>query len=994
MEKLFSLDTNFVDSYRNRKPPFGFNGLGEMVYLRTYSRMKDTGVQEQWFETVERVVNGTYRMQQRHIDSNDLGWDDQKAQQSAQEMYDRIWNMKFLPPGRGLWAMGSAITEERGMYAALNNCAMVSTSNLKKDLSEPFTFLMDASMLGVGVGFDTKGAGQVKLHTPKEKIDTFVIPDTREGWVESLDLLLLSYFKPNHNTVQFDYSLVRPAGLPIKGFGGVSSGPEPLRKMHDKIREILDKGAAQERTISVTDIVDIMNLIGQCVVAGNVRRTAEIAFGDSKDQEFIDLKNPEINPERNDFNTGWGWTSNNSIFAELGMDYTDVAKRVALNGEPGFAWLDNMKAYGRMLEKPNNKDHKVVGGNPCKPLYSKILTDEGYITFEDALQKDSLNVVLPDGAVAKATKPFKTGENRKVWKITLSNGRYLYGTENHLHRVKTGEWKRIDELEVGDSLDYATPKVFDINVSDVVEYNMGILHGWLWADGYVYNRTDSNSIKAELSIGINEFDCVGMLESITGTKANAHRQKPDTCKTLRVPNHFVCENFDKEDLTWLTKKSPDFKLGFIRAAYTCDGSVRCSGKNAELYSIRRDALETLSYILNEFGVSCGITVHNYAKSYVAKDGLVRNNQTTYKLSVYTGRFAPIGFLSEYKNSRMNNTVSQRNNPITVVDIDPDWSVEDVYDITVHHEDHLFLDSGVVTHNCLEQSLESYELCCLVETFPARHDSLEDYLTTLKYAYLYAKTVTLGKTHWPKTNKVLLRNRRIGLSQSGIQQTIFKIGIEAYKDLCLSGYDTIQHYDKVYSDWFAIPRSIKTTSVKPSGSVSLLAGATPGMHWPESRTYIRRMRLSKNSDLIPSFIEAGYHVEDVVNDTSAVVVEIPVKIEEDIKTVSEVSIWEQFAMAAFLQKYWADNQVSCTVTFDPETESDQIAPALNYFQYQLKGISLLPQFPEGAFPQMPYEACSEEKYQDMLSKIKPINFGQTTEKAESERFCDGDSCIIL
>lgn len=678
--ELFSLDKNFVSSYATKKPPFGFNGLGEMVYLRTYSRLKDDGTQEAWFETVERVVNGTYRMQQRHIEKNSLGWDADLAQESAQEMYDRMWNMKFLPPGRGLWAMGTALTEEREMFAALNNCAFTSTVNLKKDLHEPFTFLMDASMLGVGVGFDTKGAGQITIQKIGRPItqtsgngvtviqkdlnveaETYVIPDTREGWVDALKLLLQSYFVPKKKPVVFDYSLVRPAGLPIKGFGGISSGPEPLREMLEKIRDILHNRAYSENSqITVTDIVDIMNLIGKCVVAGNVRRTAEIAFGEFDDQEFIDLKNATVNPERNDWNTGWAWTSNNSIFAKIGMDYTEVAKRIALNGEPGFAWLPNMQAYSRMNGKKDNKDSKATGGNPC----------------------------------------------------------------------------------------------------------------------------------------------------------------------------------------------------------------------------------------------------------------------------------------------------------------------------------------------LEQTLESFELCCLVETFPARHETLDDYLRTLKYAYLYAKTVTLGKTHWPKTNKVLLRNRRIGLSQSGIQQAIAKFGIEAYRNLCETGYETVQHYDRVYSDWLAIPRSIKTTSVKPSGSVSLLAGATPGMHWPESKTYIRRMRLSKISDLVPAFVAAGYNVEDAKGDDSSVVVEIPVEITEDIKTVQEVSLWEQFAMAAFMQRHWADNQVSCTVTFDPTKEADQIAPALNYYQYQLKGISLLPRVDYGAYPQMPYEAIDRETFEQMNAKIKPIEFGKTQEESTSERFCDGDSCIIL
>ena len=87
-------------------------------------------------------------MQKRWIEQHELGWNQSKAQQSAQEMYKRIFNMKFLPPGRGLWSMGSAITEERGLYAALNNCAFVSTESMHVEPSKPFVFLMDLSMLG------------------------------------------------------------------------------------------------------------------------------------------------------------------------------------------------------------------------------------------------------------------------------------------------------------------------------------------------------------------------------------------------------------------------------------------------------------------------------------------------------------------------------------------------------------------------------------------------------------------------------------------------------------------------------------------------------------------------------------------------------------------------------------------------------------------------------------------------------------------------------
>jgi ribonucleotide reductase alpha subunit len=652
----FCLSKNFVEKYRKISPDFGFGVLGELVYRRTYSRLKEDGINEEWFETIERVVNGTYNMQKKWVEQHSLGWNAWQAQKSAQEMYDRMFNMKFLPPGRGLWAMGSALTEEKELFMCLNNCSFVSTINLKEDYAKPFLFMMDASMLGVGVGFDTKGAGTIIIKNPNEnrKQEVFIIPDSREGWVESLRLLLECYF---HGTasIEFDYSQVREAGILIKGFGGTSSGSEPLKLLHINIRKVLNRIIGQP--ISITAITDIMNLIGVCVVSGNVRRTAQIVFGDYDNEEYIDLKNYKKNPEREEF----GWTSNNSIFAEIGMNYKDVADRIMTNGEPGYIWLDNIKKFSRMNNQEDNKDHRAEGANPC----------------------------------------------------------------------------------------------------------------------------------------------------------------------------------------------------------------------------------------------------------------------------------------------------------------------------------------------VEQSLESWEICNLVETFPTRHKTLEDYQRTLKFAYLYAKTVTLGKTHWPETNRVMLRNRRIGCSMSGIAQFISMHGINILKNWCEEGFKVIEKWDDIYSDWLAIPKSIKRTSIKPSGSISLVAGATPGIHHPESRFYIRRMRLSKYSDLVEPLKKANYVVEPANEDVeNTVVVEIPVDVGEGVRTVKELTMWEQATLAAFMQKYWADNQVSCTITFNPKTEGEQIKHLLDCFQYQLKGISFLPRKEKGVYKQMPYETIDELTYNSLVNKLKPIKFEKIkNELVEVEKFCSNDSCEI-
>ena len=197
----------------------------------------------------------------------------------------------------------------------------------------------------------------------------------------------------------------------------------------------------------------------------------------------------------------------------------------------------------------------------------------------------------------------------------------------------------------------------------------------------------------------------------------------------------------------------------------------------------------------------------------------------------------------------------------------------------------------------------------------------------------------------------------------------------------------------------VNQSIKITSIKPSGTVSLLGGATPGIHFPHSRYYIRRVRVKNDNSLINKLKENGYHVEpDVYQPDSTMIVSFPIDVGNNVKTLSKVSMWEQLSLSAFFQKYWADNQVSCTISFNKKTEGDQISGALDYFQYQLKGVSFLPILDDSTpYPQMPYEEIDELKYNELINKIKSKNLNKINMKedqmdSESNRFCDGDKCI--
>lgn len=183
------------------------------------------------------------------------------------------------------------------------------------------------------------------------------------------------------------------------------------------------------------------------------------------------------------------------------------------------------------------------------------------------------------------------------------------------------------------------------------------------------------------------------------------------------------------------------------------------------------------------------------------------------------------------------------------------------------------------------------------------------------------------------------------------------------------------------------------------TVSLLAGVTPATHWAIYGYYIRRIRCPNDFPLLKVLKQAGFNVEPCIgSEKTTSVIEFPMKYDNKVRTQDQVSIWEKVSLASFVQENWADNQVSVTVDFNPETEGNQIEQILNYCQYKLKSVSFLPSYKGGAFPQMPYEQITEEEYNNMMSKIKPIDMMKFTyinnsPEEEIDKYCDGESCQL-
>lgn len=400
----FQLKREFKDSLGSKPVAWGYGGLSEFTYYRTYARRKDNGTLETWAECVIRVIEGMFSILKTHAITSHLPWDEKRAHRLAEEAAERLFEFKWTPPGRGLWMMGTDYLWEKGAMA-LYNCAFVSTEDIDAELSKPFAFVMDTMMQGVGCGYDTDGAEKVIVQQPVGEPELVIVDDTREGWVELISCLIDSYLEEGSSPITYDVSKVRPYGTEIKGFGGVASGPEPLVQGFNGIKEVLENRVGQ--LLTSTDIVSIMGIIGKIVVAGNVRRSALIALGNPNDLDYVTLKNWDKNPvgmgmqappeletvnkqdydAYNSFETswddksliakkyasetwswkfgGWLWASNNSLYAKAGMDYTPYVDSIAQNGEPGFFWLDTSRSYGRLKDGIKNDDTSVKGLNPC-----------------------------------------------------------------------------------------------------------------------------------------------------------------------------------------------------------------------------------------------------------------------------------------------------------------------------------------------------------------------------------------------------------------------------------------------------------------------------------------------------------------------------------------------------------------------------------------------------------------------------------------------------
>jgi ribonucleoside-triphosphate reductase len=443
------LSDEFLAQYRDQQPNWGYNGLGYVVYKRTYARLKPDGSIEEWWETVARCIRGAQKIGACY------------TKDEAERLFNYVFNLKGNFAGRMLWQLGTSTVDRFGGNSLLN-CWYVSVRK-----PEDFCFIFENLMLGGGVGYSVKREHVYQLPKIKRKVQIthektndadFIVPDSREGWVNLLRKVLKSFFVTGES---FTYStlLIRSKDEPINGFGGRASGPQILIDGVEKIAQVLRSRSGKK--LRSIDVLDICNIIGSIVVAGNVRRSAEIAIGDPDDILYLRAKRWDLGNIPNH-----RAMSNNSIYVDT---YDKILPEVwdgyCGNGEPyGLINLRNAQRYGRLGERRRDN---CEGFNPCAEIgladYECCNLSELYLN----------NITTPEELADLAKLLYKTQKaicmlhflHKPTQKIVRKNMRIGLGV--------TGVCQSLDKLDWLDSA-YKELRDFDATWSKLRGWNVSI----------------------------------------------------------------------------------------------------------------------------------------------------------------------------------------------------------------------------------------------------------------------------------------------------------------------------------------------------------------------------------------------------------------------------------------------------------------------------------------------------------------------------------------
>lgn len=781
---------------------------------------------------------------------------------------------------------------------------------------------------------------------------THVVEDSIEGWADALGVLLSSYFLDNQPfpeyagyEIRFDYSQIRPKGAYISG-GFKAPGPDGLKSSLEKIETMLDKWIEKEGSkIRPILAYDIVMHAADAVLSGGVRRSACSILIDEGDEETINAKIGnwrQENPQRA--------RSNNAIgLIRKSFSKERLEEIIALNNG------DNDISFIFV-----NDEYEI--SNPCFSGDMKILTAEGYKTFEE-IGENRVDIV--DGA--SEIKPAKISISgiKKLVEVQFRNRTSIKCTPQHVFLTTDNGELEAQDLKGKQIFPYLR-KNFDYDK----EY---IKYGFLQGDGCL-GRLISDSHKGleiNLSLKDKEIRDLFQIESQDSMKEyiNGYNEILNELgfNSNPLPERTLPTSFN----SWGTKE----KVSFLRGLWSANGSFIKAGRVA-FKSTCKELIDQLQEVLKEFDISSYITT-NKTKPVKFKNGEYLCKES-YDLNIckYTELlkfYNTIGFEQEYKTNGLREHLIKKAPVVTRVK--ELQGLHKVYDFSV--EDTILpwgIVEDVVAHNCreitfrpvLEDGTISIQFCNLNEINAEKCKTEEIFLRACEAASILG-TLQAGYTSFPylgeDCERLVAREALLGVSITGWMNNPKLFNAELLK----KGANKVKEVNKELASEIGINPAARLTTCKPAGNSSVILGTASGIHPEHSRRYFRIMQLNKEA-ATAKWLEdnAPFLMEESVwsaNNTDYVVyvpIENPkeglykkdmkgVKHLELIKLVQENWVNEGTNVDLCL-KPWLRHSTSCTVIID---DIQKITDYIYEHEDSFKAVSFLSDYGDKDFNQAPF-----------------------------------------
>lgn len=998
------LSEEFVNSYSNRQPDWYFGTLSYVVYKRSYARLKENGTTEEWHETIARAIRGAQKIGAKY------------TREEAERLFDHIFNLRCCFSGRGLWQLGTATVDKFGMDSLLN-CWGTKTSEISD-----FIFIIIESMLGGGVGCSLakefthelpRVKNNVHVYQKNTKDADFIVPDSKEGWSE-LGRKILEAFLITGKGFSYSPICIRTSGEPIKTFGGIAPGPQPLMEYAKDLVELLQSRSGKK--LRTQDVADMITLGGQMVKSGGVRRTALIFGGDVDDLAYLSLKRWDLGTIPNHRSN-----SNNSLLCPK-FDYLPDKFWAGYNGNGEAYGLLNLplaRKYGRLGETMWGDfsliNNDIIIFNPCLTEDTSILTTEGIKTIKDLVGKP-FTVLVNNKEYASTNKGFFYQGKKQVYQLTLDRGIQIKCTDNHKFLTNNG-FKELQDLQINDVL------ILNQNSSQwngIGSFEEGWLLGNLVGDGYISeNGSDATlSYWGTTKLEMKAYAVQALNNSVRcrkDTGSGGIIEKADRCNIGSKGLLDLASQYDLDYHKNLNSKientSWDFYRGLLCGWFDADGSVQGNQQNhgvsVRLTSIKLNNLQIAQRMLLRLGIISTIYQNRLEAGYrKLPDGYGSLKEywceATHELVITKDqlvRFAKIiNFIDSEKRTKLDKIVANykrspnKSHFTAKVSNIQKLEIESVYDCTIN-ELHAFDANGLISHNCAEATLEDKECCNLATLNINKITSVEEMMDCAKLLYKTQKAIAAGPYIFPETNKVVHKNMRLGLSVTGICQKL-----NVFEDWCDQTYRELRRFDKEWSAQNGWPQSIRLTVIQPNGTLgSLVLGSTPGAHTGYARFTIRRVRFDAKDPLVARLKKAGYSMEPEIKfdgkyNHDIMVVDFPTRFSDDTLVAEQSSAIDQLERVKKLQTCWADQAVSATVYYKPE-ELDGIKEWLKQnYDNSIKSISFL-LHQDHNFKQAPYEPISEEMYNKLIQKLKPLDHGNDSGGEIDSQECQSGMCPL-